>query len=89
MKCKEGSSISLPTVLRKKRYAIAHRQYAPSFIPLVMVTDIRPRPKPTISRFYGRRPRPKPTISRFYGRRPKRAYPISLWLDSVLPTGPD
>ena len=34
-------------------------------------------------------PRPILTISRVYGRRPNRAYQVSLWLDSGLPTGPD
>ncbi|GFZ04984.1 hypothetical protein Acr_17g0005560 [Actinidia rufa] len=31
----------------------------------------------------------RPTISRVYSRRSKKAYPVSLWLDSGLPTGPD
>ncbi|GFZ09879.1 hypothetical protein Acr_21g0004780 [Actinidia rufa] len=31
----------------------------------------------------------RPTISRVYSRRSKKAYPVSLWLNSGLPTGPD
>ncbi|GFZ15815.1 hypothetical protein Acr_25g0002240 [Actinidia rufa] len=31
----------------------------------------------------------RPTITRVYSRRSKKAYPVSLWLDSGLPTGPD
>ena len=32
---------------------------------------------------------PKSTISRVCGRRSKKAYPVSLWLNCGLPTGPD
>ncbi|GFZ02409.1 hypothetical protein Acr_15g0010170 [Actinidia rufa] len=31
----------------------------------------------------------KPPITRVYGRRSKKAYPVSLWLDSGMLTGPD
>ncbi|GFY95331.1 hypothetical protein Acr_10g0007160 [Actinidia rufa] len=31
----------------------------------------------------------RPPITRVYGRRSKKAYPVSLWLDSGLLTGPD
>ncbi|GFZ08865.1 hypothetical protein Acr_20g0006730 [Actinidia rufa] len=31
----------------------------------------------------------RPSITRVYGRRSKKAYPVSLWLDSGLLTGPD
>ncbi|GFZ15800.1 hypothetical protein Acr_25g0002090 [Actinidia rufa] len=31
----------------------------------------------------------RPPITRVYSRRSKQAYPVSLWLDSGLPTGPD
>ncbi|GFS34711.1 bifunctional inhibitor/lipid-transfer protein/seed storage 2S albumin superfamily protein [Actinidia rufa] len=33
--------------------------------------------------------RSRPPITRVYGRRSKKAYPVSLWLDSGLLTGPD
>ncbi|GFS34415.1 hypothetical protein Acr_00g0033910 [Actinidia rufa] len=31
----------------------------------------------------------RPPITRVYSRRSKKAYPVSLWLDSGLFTGPD
>ena len=31
----------------------------------------------------------RPLITCIYSRRSKKAYPVSLWLDSGLPTGPD
>ncbi|GFS42606.1 hypothetical protein Acr_00g0080840 [Actinidia rufa] len=31
----------------------------------------------------------RPPVTRVYGRRSKKAYPVSLWLDSGLLTGPD